>query len=191
MQPSSFTLLKNSNILHKLAFMKQHPIQLSFSNSHLHIQKLYKRKMPGGKEVSRNWLSVHVENNELKSVYYPICIAFFKHIHIAVKKHEESRSHNFAVQNYIQASSKQCIELKVNRNLLNLKKIQVQENIHVIEQIFDIIKFLGKQSLPFRGSGSSEGLYQLGKIGNRHLNNGNFLELVQFTAKEIQFYKNT
>jgi len=92
MQPSSFTLLKNSNILHKLAFMKQHPIQLSFSNSHLHIQKLYKRKMPGGKEVSRNWLSVHVENNELKSVYYPICIAFFKHIHIAVKKHEESRS---------------------------------------------------------------------------------------------------
>jgi len=71
----------------------------------------------------------------------------------------------------------------VNRNLLNLKKIQVQENIHVVEQIFDIIKFLGKQSLPFRGSGSSEGLYQLGRIGNRHLNNGNFLELVQFTAK--------
>lgn len=196
MQSSSFTLLKNSNVLHKLAFMKQHPIQPSFSNSHLHIQKLYKRKMPDGKEVSRNWLSVHVENNELKSVYCPICIAFsshqspfingykdFKHIHIAVKKHEESRSHNFAVQNYIQASSEQCIEFKVNRNLLNLKRIQVQENIHVVEQIFDIIKFLGKQSLPFRGSGSSEGLYQLGRIGNHHLNNGNFLELVQFTAK--------
>lgn len=40
MQSSSFTLLKNSNVLHKLAFMKQHPIQPSFLNSHLYIQKL-------------------------------------------------------------------------------------------------------------------------------------------------------
>lgn len=124
-------------------------------------------------------------------MYCPICIAFsrhdspfingctdFKHIHTAVKKHEESHSHNFAVQNYIEASSGQCIEFKINRNLLNLKKIQVQENIHIVQQIFDIIKFLGKQCLPFRGSGSSESLYQLGKIENSNMNNGNFLELI-------------
>lgn len=66
---------------------------------------------------------------------------------------------------------------------MRLIKTQIEENIHLLKQVFEIIKFLGKQSLPFRGSGNSESLYQLGKTKDDNINRGNFLELVQFTAK--------
>jgi len=152
--------------------------------------------MPNGREVSRNWLSFHVENKKLLAIYCPICIVFFAsqspfssgytkftHIHIAIKKHECSVAHNNAVQNYLRASTEISIEFSINRDLMRLKKTQTEENIHVIKQIFEIIKFLGKQSLPFRGSGNSESLYHLDRTSDNNTNRGNFLELVQFTAK--------
>jgi hypothetical protein len=43
---------------------------------------------------------------------------------------------------------------------------------------------LAKQSLPFRGSGNSESLYHLGRTNYINTNRGNFLGLVQFTAKK-------
>jgi len=133
---------------------------------------------------------------KLLAIYCPICIIFsvsqspftsgytkFTHIHIAIKKHESCVAHNNAVQIYIRASTENSIEFCINRDLMQLKKTQTEENIHVIKQIFEIIKFLGKQSLPFRGSGNSETLYHLGRTSDINTNRGNFLELVKFTAK--------
>ncbi|KAL4089376.1 hypothetical protein QTP88_024422 [Uroleucon formosanum] len=170
------------------------PIIHTFSNLNLDLQKLYKRIMPNG--ISRSWLSLHVQNEKILAIYCPICIVFsvsqspftsgytkFTHIHIAIKKHECSVAHNNAVQNYIRASTENSIEFSINRDLMQLKKTQTEENIHVIKQIFEIIKFLGKQGLPFRGSGNSESLYHLGRTSDINTNRGNFLELVQFTAK--------
>lgn len=86
-------------------------------------------------EVSRNWLSFHVENKKLLAIYCPICIVFsasqspfssgytkFTHIHIAIKKHECSVAHNNAVQNYLRASTENSIEFSINRDLMRLKK---------------------------------------------------------------------
>lgn len=87
--------------------------------------------MPNGREVSRNWLSLHVQNKKLLAIYCPICIVFFvsqspftsgytkfTHIHIAIKKHESSVAHNNAVQNYIRASTENSIEFCIKRNLM-------------------------------------------------------------------------
>jgi len=45
------------------------------------------------------------------------------------------------------------------------------ERIYILEQLFDIIKFIGKQNLSYWGS--SEALYN---IENSNFNHGNFLE---------------
>lgn len=52
------------------------------------------------------------------------------------------------------------------------------ERIHILEQVFDIIKLIGKQSMQYQGS--SEALYD---IENSNFNHGNILELLKFTAK--------
>lgn len=190
-----FKLPKNANLIQKLNFIKQHPIQPThFSNSNLDVHKLYFRKTSDGKEIARNWLSVLCNTHELKSFFCPICIAFsslispftfgqtnFKHIHECIKKHEDSITHKQSVESFISASNDKSIEFGINCNLINLKRKQIEENIHVIKQVFEIIKLLGRQNLSFRGSKNSESLYKWDDKDN--LNKGNFLELIKFTAE--------
>lgn len=176
-------------------FIKQHPIQPThFSNSNLDIHKLYFRNTSDGKEIARNWLSVLCYVHELKSFFCPICIAFssltspftfgqtnFKHIHECIKKHEDSVTHKKSVESFISASNDKSIEFGINCNLMNLKRKQIEENIHVIKQVFEIIKLLERQNLSFRGSKNSESVYKWDDKDN--LNKGNFLELIKFTAE--------
>jgi len=123
-----------------------------------------------------------------------ICIAFssipnnfssgcknFKHIYAAVEAHENSNVHNNAVEAYVKACNHNSIEFSINRDIMNLKNKQVYERIHVLRQVFDIIKLLGKQNLPYRGSCESEALYTL-DMNHPSLNHGNFLELLKFTS---------
>lgn len=88
-----------------------------------------------------------------------------------------------AVEAYILASNNYNIEHPVNKNMKNLKKKQALERIHVLEQVFEIVKLLGKQNLPYIGSGLSESLYNINS-DNSNYNRGNFLELL---FNEIQF----
>jgi len=106
----------------------------------------------------------------------------FKNIYATIESHENSQVHSLAVEAYILASNNYNIENSVNRNMMNLKKKQAVERIHVLEQVFEIVKLLGKQNLPYRGSGSSESLYNI-NCENVNYNRGNFLELLKFTAK--------
>lgn len=197
-----FKLKKNADIIEKINFVKQHPIQPSyFSNIRLDLEKLYFRKTPDDKKIARKWLSVFCIGNELKAMYCPFCIAFsssatmfskgcnnFKHIYEVVKIHEDSLTHRRSVEAFIQSTNEKSIEFGINNNLMTLKKNQILENIHVINEIFEIIKLLGRQNLPFRGSKNSESLYKWNDEDN--LNKGNFLELVQFTAKrDATLYK--
>ncbi|XP_029341086.1 zinc finger MYM-type protein 1-like [Acyrthosiphon pisum] len=197
-----FKLKKNADIIEKINFVKQHPIQPSyFSNIRLDLEKLYFRKTPDDKKIARKWLSVFCIGNELKAMYCPFCIAFsssatifskgcnnFKHIYDVVKIHEDSLTHRRSVEAFIQSTNEKSIEFGINNNLMTLKKNQILENIHVINEIFEIIKLLGRQNLPLRGSKNSESLYKWNDEDN--LNKGNFLELVQFTAKrDATLYK--
>jgi len=52
------------------------------------------------------------------------------------------------------------------------------ERVHVFKQVFEIIKFIGKQNLSYRGT--NEGLYDFEDL---NINHGNFLELLKFTAE--------
>lgn len=168
-------------------FIKQHPIQPThFSNINLDTHILYFRNTSDGKEVPRNWVSVLCNDHELKSFLCPICIAFsssispftvwqtnFKHIHDCIKKHEDSITHKNSVESYISSSNQKSIEFGINCNLINKRKKQIEENVHVIKQVFDIIKLIERQNLSFRGSRNSESLYKWDDKDN--LNNGNFL----------------
>jgi hypothetical protein len=70
-----FKVNKNADILKKINFVKQYPIQSSFfCNIQLDLQKLYFRKTPDDKKIAKKWLSC--VNNELKAIYCPICIVF-------------------------------------------------------------------------------------------------------------------
>lgn len=194
-QNQLFKLPKNTDLFKKLEFIKQHPIQPTyFTNINLDTHKLYFRNTSDGKEIARHWLSVLCKDHELKSFFCPICMAFsssispftvgqtnFKHIHECIKKHEDSITHRHSVESYISSANANSIEFGINSNLLSLKKKQIQENIHIIRQVFEIIKLLGRQNLSFRGSKNSESLYKWDNTDN--INKGNFLELVKFTAE--------
>jgi len=188
--------------LQKLDFIKKHPCQPLHLKVSWSFHRLYNRTDQSGTSIPRKWLSLLCKNNEVKSLYCVICVAFstsptnfssgctnFKHIYAAVESHEKSDVHNNAVEAYIKACNQNSIEYGINRDLMNLKEKQVYEKIHVLKQVFDIIKFLGKQNLPYRGSYNSEALYKLDSK-DPSLNHGNFLELLKFTAERDPVLKN-
>lgn len=92
----------------------------------------------------------------------------------------KSLLHMNAVEGYFHASKEMSIEYLVNKNMMTVKKKEVENNVHVLKVIFEIVKFLGRQNLSYRGSASNETLSNFDDIT---LNNGNFLEMFQFTAK--------
>jgi len=184
--------------------VKSHPRQpmdlaTKYENVSWSFNKLYNRVLEGqrGKLIPRKWLSIKSHQNTVKAVYCAICIAFstsetnfssgctnFKNIYQSVEKHEKSHVHNEAVQSFIQASNHNSIEHLVNRNMMNLNRKQVNDNIHVLEQVFKIVKLLAKQNLAYRGTSNNEALYKFDDESNLYENKGNFLELVRFASEQ-------
>lgn len=192
---------KNSSINQKMDFMKQHPYQPTvLHNVSWSLFKLYNTEDQRGKIVLRKWLTLQCDkNNDVKALYCSICIAFstsstnfstgctnFRNIYATVESHEISKVHICAVESYVKASNNDSIEYLINRNMMNMRKKQVEERIHVLKQVFEIIKFLGKQNLPYRGTGDTEGLYKMDDV---NINRGNFLELLKFTAERDAILK--
>ena len=54
------------------------------------------------------------------------------------------------------------------------------QNIQVLNRVFEVVKQLGKQGLPFRAHGDQERLELLTKPG---INHGNFLEVILLLSK--------
>lgn len=75
----------------------------------------------------------------------------FKYVYAAVETHENSNVHNNAVEAYVKACNHNSIEFSISRDIMDLKNKQVYERIHVLKQVFDIIKLLGKQNLLIDG----------------------------------------
>lgn len=182
-------------------FMKQHPYQPTvLHNVSWSLFKLYNRENQRGKIVLRKWLTLQCDKNyDVKALYCSICIAFstssinfstgctnFRNIYATVESHEICKVHICAVESYVKASNNDSIEYLINRNMMNMRKKQVEERIHVLKQVFEIITFLGKQNLPYRGTGDTEGLYKMDDV---NINRGNFLELLKFTAERDAILK--
>jgi len=125
----------------------------------------------------------------VKVVYCAICIAFntssvlsnfnsgcinFKNIYYAIESHENSKDHSLAAEAYLLSINQNSIEFLVSRDMMNNRK----------QQVFEIIKLIGKRNLSYRGT--NEGLYEL---ENLNINHTNFLELLKFTAKSDTVFK--
>lgn len=154
----------NSTTQIKLHFLDQHPIHPNRSIYELPFQasRVYYRNIELGDKFLRKWLSYNVKN---KKFYCNICMTFsldrdsvwihgatytVKRIYDKIKNHEENcQSHEFAVQTLSQ------IKFKDKGDILNLldssrKKI-VSNNREIVSRVVDIIIFLAKQNLSFRG----------------------------------------
>lgn len=104
----------------------------------------------------------------------------FKHVYSAIERHENSHIHSNAVEHYFRASNEISIEYSINQNLVIARKKDVENNIHILKQVFDIVKFIGRQNLPYRGPTSNEPLANFNDIAS---NKGNFLEMIKFAAQ--------
>jgi len=74
------------------------------------------------------------------------------------------------------------IEYSINRNLVISRKKEVKNNIYILKQVFDIVKFIGRQHLPYRGPTSNETLANYNDLVS---NKGNFLEMIKFAAQRV------
>jgi len=205
---SLFIALSNTNtVQYKLAFLRNHPIQPSTNTHKLPFDafRVYNRQfhhfnhdITEIETINRHWISYNLASQHF---YCCICMAFStdqssawvkgvncrnKNLYEKISKHENSKIHDISVQSYIQASSKTGIQ-----DLLNTeRRTNVARNREVVKRIIDVILFLAKQSLAFRGKRNEsalnfnmEHLKDLDNGTGINMNRGNFIELVRLLSK--------
>ncbi len=127
-------------------------------------KRIYNRILPDNNSFSRNWVTVKVEDRHVKGIYCNVCLAFassdsaftegfdkYSHVYERVSDHEGSKSHNAAVAAYLSSCKDNDISSCINRDMVNLRKLQVLQNIEIFKRIVSIIKFIGKQCIAYRG----------------------------------------
>lgn len=189
----------HASIQEKLLFLKNHPIQ----PTHVEFPRLpfktliYKRQLTNGEYVPRNWLSY---SSQLNKLFCTICMVFsniksvfnsdgmgdFKRVKQRIREHENSLSHSNSVDAYFRAKNNENIEFKINSDFENLRKNQVTTNRMVIKRIIDIILFIARQNLSYRGKDES---FSLLRENDLSLKRGNFLELCVFLSKYDEIMK--
>ncbi|XP_022816963.1 uncharacterized protein LOC111349884 [Spodoptera litura] len=189
---------KNATTAEKLSILSVHPIQPSGDKNSLPFDanRVYYRKLPTGTLIRRESVSYSLELNKL---FCTTCMCFAsdatkeegggrspfidgvtpskKHIYEQLVKHEESHSHQLAVVALLTAKKRGNVEQH-----LTLKNMQEISNRRlVLKRIIDIILFISKQGIAYRGK--SEALYSLADIADDNQNHGNFLNLVVLLSK--------
>lgn len=184
----------NDSIGFKKAFWKRHPIQVSAVQGQplpFDPSKLYYRLLPNGERIQRKWLSYSLELNKL---FCASCMAFgdmnnrvspfvvghtfsIKHSYKAVQEHENSSSHKNGMAAALQSCHGADIGTLISKNLSSQRSTEINNRRLVIKRIIDIILFIGRQGLAYRGK--EEAAYTLNTQGNH----GNFLELVKLLAE--------
>ncbi|CAH2295706.1 zinc finger MYM-type 1-like [Pelobates cultripes] len=144
----------------------------------------YKRRLPNGEETVRNWLVYSVKLNKV----FCFCCKLFatkvttsltrggyndwKNLSQNLSIHEKSNSHIVAIRDWNELSRRfgcgKTIDAASQRLLAN----ETQHWQDVVKRLIGIVKYLGRQSLAFRGSRDT--LYSD--------NNGNYLQLVEMLA---------
>ncbi|CAH2254240.1 zinc finger MYM-type 1-like, partial [Pelobates cultripes] len=166
----SFSLPPACAIAEKNNFVEKHPFQPTRTEcADLPFQEadFYYRKKSNGDRIKRSWLSCKIKDRNGCSN--------FRHCYQAANKHESSKSHSDAVSAYFTMKTNRSIDTLLNQAQVSRRKKEILQNIEVLNRIFNIVKLLGKQGLPFRAHGTNESLYNLNNI---EINHGNFLEIV-------------
>jgi hypothetical protein len=182
----------NASMTEKLAFLKNHPIQPVGTNISLKFDpsKLYRKVLADGEIIDRRWLSYSRETNK---IFCSICMVFsqnkqspfvsgvplsIKTIYGQVVKHEEAQTHHEAMRAKLRAEMGKDIGTLLNEDMQSKRLRDITTRRQVVSRIIDIILFIGRQGLSYRGS--QEAAYTL---DDGNLNHGNFLELVLLVCK--------
>lgn len=186
----------NETVEVKLDFLKNHPIQpsvlindkLSFDPNKIYYQNIQTTNDQKQDKIPRKWLSYC---SYTKKIYYTTCMAFSpirekisnlisglnvtnsKNVYNTLKIHESSQTHREAVSALLRASLKKNIDYCIDYNLKEMHSKEVEHSRLVIKRLIDIILFIGRQGISFRGK--DEAAYSL---EDKSVNHGNFLELV-------------
>lgn len=99
-------------------------------------------------------------------------------------EHEGQLDHNQCVDAYIAAETNNDIEVGINK-MENIRRQQVLSNRKVVDTIVDVIKYLAKQGLAFRGS-ENESASDI----DTSFSKGNFMELIKLMSKYSPELKN-
>lgn len=144
----------------------------------------YFKKLPDNSLVKRTWISYSPSSDK---VFCIICKLFgtmtgrksalasngindWKHISSRLASHEPSPDHLQSVIRNSMYVMNQRVDIKSIRQSSNSK---IAENREILKTLFEIVIFLARQNLPFRGHDES--------LTSR--NRGNFLELVKLVSK--------
>ncbi|KAL4148352.1 hypothetical protein QTP88_002616 [Uroleucon formosanum] len=186
----------NETVEVKLAFLKNHPIQpsvlindkLSFDPNKVYYQNIETTDDQNQDKIPRKWLSYC---SYTKKIYCTTCMAFSpirekisnlisglnvtnsKNTYNTLKIHELSQTHREAVSALLRANLKKSIDNCIDFNLKEIHSKEVEHSRLVIKRLIDIVLFIGRQGISFRGK--DEAAYSL---EDKSVNHGNFLELV-------------
>lgn len=179
----------NNDIINKI--VTTGPIQVfnfvfPITNKRKFTVSLYERILANGDKISRSWLIYSITKD---CAYCFCCLLFSKikttqslsssgcsdwsHINQILKSHENSSLHMECFKSWKLLES--CLKKNetINYSLDKVLKAEVTHWNNVLRRLLIIVKFLGTQSIAFRGT--SDRLYEL--------DNGNFLKLVEAIAQ--------
>lgn len=147
-------------------------------------EKVFYRQEKSSEPSRRHWL-IFAE----QKLFCTVCMCFSSEVNLFISgfndfrrtsqyvlSHEKSSEHNICVSSYL-TNLANC---NMNKGLLKMETVQrsqIEMNRNVLDTILNILKFISRQGLGFRGK-RNEVIGDLNKSGNH----GNFLELVKLVS---------
>ncbi|PWA39481.1 hypothetical protein CTI12_AA569800 [Artemisia annua] len=148
--------------------------------------EFYVRKLRNGDSIDRKWL---VYSKELDKVFCFCCKLFktaisksqlsnvgtndWKHLSVALKKHENSSEHMVNFRTWSELRIRLSTNQTIDKDLQELIKRDTEHWKEVLIRIIVVVKCLAEYDVPFRGT--NEKLYTK--------SNGNFLGIIQMIAE--------
>lgn len=157
--------------------------QFPITNGRSFHEQYYFKKLPDGKNIRRQWLAYSQFNDK---IYCFSCMLFglvkakqnklvltgtrdWKHITSRMLNHESSKEHLESEISRCQYSNNNRLDVSFRLTTNN----QIAENREIVRVIFEILLYLGKQNIAFRGHDES--------LTSK--NRGNFLSLIKVLSK--------
>jgi len=153
--------------------------------------KWYYKDVKSGMSCKRNWLVYSPKAN--KMFCFP-CFLFrsvsqhsyqwskpnkgvtnFRKGYEKIIKHEKSKDHREAENEYLILKSRISKDITIQHNLIKVQKSQIEFNRSVLKRLIDLSLFLSTNGLPFRGHRED--------INQDTQNKGLFIEIVKLVSK--------
>ncbi|XP_008179735.1 zinc finger MYM-type protein 1-like [Acyrthosiphon pisum] len=191
---------RSDSITIKNQFFSKHPIQpfVKSGNGKLDFKRIYFKILPNNNAIQRKWISYSSETicfycsscmaygplkkpGEFESKFitgYSANIKVNKSLYKDIERHENSKAYEESVSTAIRFSLYKDIKNIINRDVMAKSALEIETRRKVLERLIDIILFIGRQGIPYRGK--QEGAHSL---NNENQNHGHFLELIIIISK--------